>query len=53
MNKIQKTLMTKPTENPIKTIINFITEDESEKIKEIYSRLRKDEEMRRADKRER
>ena len=53
MNKIQKTIINEPTETPIKDIVNVVTEDEAQKIKEIYSRLRKDEEMRRAVKRER
>ena len=52
MNKIQKTI-TEPTEKPIKDIIDVVPEDETEKIKEIYSILRKDEEMRRTDMRER
>ena len=53
MNKILKTIISEPTEKPIKNIVDIVTEDEAQKIKEIYSRLRKDEEMRRADKRER
>ena len=53
MNKIQKTIINEPTETPIKDIVDVVTEDEAQKIKEIYSRLRKDEEMRRAVKRER
>ena len=53
MNKIQKTIISEPTEKPIKDVIDVVSEDEAEKIKEIYSRLRKDEEMRRAVKRER
>ena len=53
MNEIQKTIISEPTEKPIKDIIDVVTEDEAQEIKEIYSRLRKDEEMRRADKRER
>ena len=53
MNEIQKTIISEPTEKPIKDIIDVVTEDEAEKIKEIYSRLRKDEETRRAVKRER
>ena len=53
MNKIQKTIINEPTEKPIKDIVDVVTKDEAQKIKEIYSRLRKDEEMRRAVKRER
>jgi len=53
MKNFQKIIMIEDTKKAIKSIIDIVTEDEAEKIKEIYSRLRKDEEMRRADKRER
>ena len=53
MNKIQRIIISEPKEKPFKDIIDVVTKDEAEKIKEIYGRLRKDEEMKRSDERER